>query len=462
MSLSTEHKISKAPIRRIVKVQFALVDPDEWRQRSVTKADKTRAKKDGIWIPGVEEFDEEGNTIYGNLNDPRLGTIFDGRPCETCSEGKTDCPGHWGHIELERAILHPEFIKVIMDILTCICTKCSKLRLNPNHEKPKADHQVLKRLLDSPVKSREQRLFRLKALCEKAKKCDHCGHFLPKFSRNPANPLQILEQRREVDDNDHARDRDKTSMSGEDCRKVFSKISRHTRRQLGFNNERHGKPEWLLLTVLPVAPPHVRPSVRFGSKSSHDDLTSNYAEIIKANNEFRSVISQEHGKRTREAEDVLTWHIATLFNNERGGVAQNQQRGDKRPLRTLRSRIVGKAGRVRGNLMGKRVDFSGRTVITADPNLLIGQVGVPESIAKTLTFPERVTTFNREWLQTFMRNGYDTYPGANFIVKKQNNATLDLRLVLVACGCFVFVSVVSWLSSRIPHFSSDRLTDCVL
>ena len=173
-----------------------------------------------------------------------------------------------------------------------------------------------------------------------------------------------------------------------------------------YNVSQH-QPEWLLLTVLPVAPPHVRPSVKFGAKASHDDLTSNYAEVIKSNNEFANVIAQERGKRTREAEDVLTWHIATLFNNERGGVAQNQQRSDKRPLRTLRSRIVGKAGRVRGNLMGKRVDFSGRTVITADPNLTIGQVGVPESIAMTLTFPERVTTFNREWLLELITRGHD-------------------------------------------------------
>ncbi len=77
-----------------------------------------------------------------------------------------------------------------------------------------------------------------------------------------------------MDENDNTRDRDKTTVSGEDCRRWFSKLSRHTRKQLGFNNEQDGKPEWLLITVLPVAPPHVRPSVKFGSKASHDDLTS--------------------------------------------------------------------------------------------------------------------------------------------------------------------------------------------
>ena len=65
-----------------------------------------------------------------------------------------------------------------------------------------------------------------------------------------------------------------------------------------------------------------------------------------------------------------------------------------RPLKSINMRLKGKEGRIRGNLMGKRVDFSGRTVITADPNLRIDQVGVPKSVAQNLTFPEIVTPFN--------------------------------------------------------------------
>ena len=423
--LSTKHKISKAPIRKVVQVQFALVDPDEWRRQSVTQEDK-RARRAGIWLPGVEEVDEDGNTIYGNLLDPRLGTIIN-TPCETCGEGKSDCPGHWGHIELARHILHPEFLKVIMDILTCICSKCQKLRVNPHKEKPKPANISMRRVLAMPVKSREQRLKRVKAICEKVKRCDHCGNCLSKYTRDPTNPLSILEQRREEDEKGKMKEKDKTSLSGEDVRRTFSKMKQHTRLQLGFTNERDGRPDWLLLKVLPVAPPHVRPSVRFGSKSSHDDLTAKYADIIKANDDFRNAIEIETANRIRESEHHLTWQVATLFNNERSGVAQSQQRGDMRPLRTLRSRIEKKTGRVRGNLMGKRVDFSGRTVITPDPNLHIGQVGVPESIAKTLTFPERVTAYNRSWLQQLLKNGYDTYPGANYLVKTRKNATLELR-----------------------------------
>ena len=65
-----------------------------------------------------------------------------------------------------------------------------------------------------------------------------------------------------------------------------------------------------------------------------------------------------------------------------------------RPLKSIKQRLKGKEGRVRGNLMGKRVDFSARTVITPDPNLRIDQVGVPRTIAQNMTYPEIVTPFN--------------------------------------------------------------------
>ncbi|CAN0367707.1 unnamed protein product, partial [Ectocarpus sp. 13 AM-2016] len=74
-------------------------------------------------------------------------------------------------------------------------------------------------------------------------------------------------------------------------------------------------------------------------------------------------------------EQLLQYKVAALFDNERAGQPQETQRSGK-PLKTLRARLKGKEGRIRGNLMGKRVDFSARTVITADPNLGIDQVSL--------------------------------------------------------------------------------------
>lgn len=83
---------------------------------------------------------------------------------------------------------------------------------------------------------------------------------------------------------------------------------------------------------------------------------------------------------------TVTWNC--LCDN----VQATQKSG--RPLKSIKQRLKGKEGRIRGNLMGKRVDFSGRTVITPDPMLRIDQVGVPKTIAQNLTFAEIVTPFN--------------------------------------------------------------------
>lgn len=76
------------------------------------------------------------------------------------------------------------------------------------------------------------------------------------------------------------------------------------------------------------------------------------------------------------------------MDNDIAGIPQALQKSG-RPVKAIRARLKGKEGRLRGNLMGKRVDFSARTVITGDPNLELDEVGVPRSIAMNLTFPER-------------------------------------------------------------------------
>lgn len=97
-----------------------------------------------------------------------------------------------------------------------------------------------------------------------------------------------------------------------------------------------------------------------------------------------------------------------------------------RPIKAIAQRLKGKEGRVRGNLMGKRVDFSARTVITPDPNLAIDQVGVPRSVALTLTVPERVTNFNMDKMAEYVRRGPDEHPGAKYIIR-EDGTRVDLR-----------------------------------
>ena len=164
----------------------------------------------------------------------------------------------------------------------------------------------------------------------------------------------------------------------------------------------------------------------FGSARNQDDLTHKLADIIKANNEL--IRNEQAGAAAHiisENTKMLQFHVATLTDNSMPGIPVAMQKSG-RPLKSIKQRLKGKEGRIRGNLMGKRVDFSARTVITPDPNLRIDQVGVPRSIAQNLTFPEIVTPFNIDKMQELVRRGNSQYPGAKYIIR-DTGERIDLR-----------------------------------
>ena len=113
------------------------------------------------------------------------------------------------------------------------------------------------------------------------------------------------------------------------------------------------------------------------------------------------------------------------MDNNLPGQPQAMQKSG-RPIKSIRARLKGKEGRLRGNLMGKRVDFSARTVITGDPNIDLDEVGVPYSIARNLTYPERVTPWNLEYLQDLVNRGANEHPGARYVIKDTGDR-IDLR-----------------------------------
>lgn len=112
----------------------------------------------------------------------------------------------------------------------------------------------------------------------------------------------------------------------------------------------------------------------------------------------------------------LQFYVATLMDNQIPGQPCQRHKSGK-PLKAVSQRLKGKEGRVRGNLMGKRVDFSARTVITPDPNLELDQLGVPLAIALNITIPVTVTPLNIDEMRIYVQNGPQKYPGAKYIIR---------------------------------------------
>jgi DNA-directed RNA polymerase II subunit RPB1 len=132
----------------------------------------------------------------------------------------------------------------------------------------------------------------------------------------------------------------------------------------------------------------------------------------------------------REFAALLQFHVTTFIDNTKPGHPVATQRSG-RPIKSVSQRLKGKEGRVRGNLMGKRVDFSARTVISGDPNIGVDELGVPWSIALTLTVPETVTPHYIARLAALVEAGPHPPPGqtgARYIVR-EDGTRLDLRFL---------------------------------
>ncbi|KAJ2823664.1 DNA-directed RNA polymerase II core subunit rpo21, partial [Coemansia erecta] len=207
---------------------------------------------------------------------------------------------------------------------------------------------------------------------------------------------------------------------------TLRKISDQDAEILGINPY-YARPEWMILSVMPVPPMTVRPSIQMDAmRPSEDDLTHKLNDIIKTNVRLQQFIVEGAPAHViNEFTALLQFHTATFMNNDSQGMPQALQKSG-RPIKSIRARLKGKEGRLRGNLMGKRVDFSARTVITGDPNISIDQVGVPRSIARNLTYPETVTPYNIDKLQEYVRNGRDAYPGAKYVIR-DNGEVINLQ-----------------------------------
>ncbi|MDI6602705.1 MAG: DNA-directed RNA polymerase subunit beta' [Patescibacteria group bacterium] len=150
------------------------------------------------------------------------------------------------------------------------------------------------------------------------------------------------------------------------------------------------RPEWMFLTILPVLPPDLRPMVQLdGGRYASSDLNDLYRRVINRNNRLKylleinapEVIIRNEKRMLQEAVDAL------IDNGMRKGIMTQATTGGRRPLKSLADMLKGKQGRFRQNLLGKRVDYSGRSVIVVGPELKINQVGIPKRMALELFKP---------------------------------------------------------------------------
>ena len=163
------------------------------------------------------------------------------------------------------------------------------------------------------------------------------------------------------------------------------------------------RPEWMMLTVLPVLPPDIRPLVALdGGKFAVSDVNDLYRRVINRNNRLKRLIELDAPEIIQRNEKrMLQEAVDALFDNAK--TANAVKGANKRPLKSLSEIIKGKQGRFRQNLLGKRVDFSGRSVIVVGPNLRMDQCGIPKKMALELFKPHLMAKLEEKGYATTLK-----------------------------------------------------------
>jgi len=416
-------------ISNIDRIEFTLYGNDEIKRASCVS-------KDTFGINIAETYDLM-EPKRGGLVDPRLGTADSQILCATCGLEYKYCPGHFGHTELAEPVFHIGFITIIKNILGCVCIRCSKLLINKSLDEI---NQVIRN------KYGKVRFAELRKLTSSIKYCQRqdyaCGSPVPIITKkiSPTTGNIQLQAETEVSGlteeeggNEAGKKRIIEVLKPKNIYTIMKNISDLDYQIMGFDTAK-ARPEDMIIINFPIPPIAIRPPAKrdfLSTTSFEDTLTHKLSDIVKSNIKVRKLLDKESasGEDIKYSEDYirnLQYHVATYYNNEEVSLPVSQQKTGGRPIKSITERISGKTGRIRQNLNGKRVEGSGRAVITSDPSIGIDEVGVPLKIAMSIPFPETVTPENYEKLSILVKNGRDKYPGINKIIKK-NGVSYDIR-----------------------------------
>lgn len=386
---------------------------------------------------------ENGRTPKENgALDMRMGVSDNFHECKTCHGRLATCQGHFGRIQLALPVFHVGYFKHVLGILQNICKECSHILLDlPSKRKFLAE-------LRNPALDnlrRMQILKRINEQCRKQRRCLNCDSMNGVVKK--AGTLKIIHDKfrwvgKKVpqDKIDFDESFDNAKMNHPDLDKflrravddlnplrvlnLFKQISPQDCELLGLDPSKC-RPEDYLWQEVPAPPVCIRPSVQQDTASNEDDLTVKLTEVVWTSSLIRAGLEKGLALTAlMEQWEFMQLSLALYINSD---TPSGPGMPASKPIRALCQRLKGKQGRFRGNLSGKRVDFSGRTVISPDPNLRIDEVAVPDRIAKVLTYPERVTHYNKRKLKALVANGALKYPGANYILKKGESIRRNLR-----------------------------------
>ena len=411
-------------VRTISQVCFGMQSPQQIQQCANMQ----------VVAKNLYNQDSKRTPVTHGALDRRMGTSSKDRNCETCGEDLYKCIGHYGYIDLELPVFHVGYFRCIIQVLQCICKDCSRILM-----KPEMAQMYRERIRKKDMAYLSKKALRKKIIdiCKKISVCPYCGGMngvvkkcgllkishekfrnLKKTSDIVTNKLAEYEEAGEKNKEMQAMVPTSALIHVLNPLEILSLFNRIADEDviLLLMDSSAAAPSSMILTRVSVPPLCIRPSVISDLKSgtNEDDVTMKLTEIVFLNDVItKHRQSGATAKMIQDDWDFLQLQCALHINSQLSGIPADK--APKKYTRGFVQRLKGKQGRFRGNLSGKRVDFSSRTVISPDPNLRIEEVGVPIYIAKVLTYPEKVNPANIELMRKLVINGSEAHPGANFI-----------------------------------------------
>jgi len=338
-------------VKPIDRIEFCILSNEEVSEITALKKDTV-----GIDIPDLYDNMEPKR---GGLIDARMGVTSTSLECATCGLDATYCVGHFGHIELAEPVFHVGYIEFVKKILSCICLKCSKLLVYKNEE------ELIEMLKN---KSGKARFNEIRNIAKSITFCQKPGY----GCGTPVSKIKIEKKKTSATINifselimpgeegeEQGKKKLRQLLSPEICYDILKNISDVDCMIMGLDPKK-SRPESMICKIFPVPPVAVRPSAKVDfleSSMKEDDLTHKLADIIKSNTRIRKIkesSGDSSAKYSQEHVNLLQYHIATYINNETLSLPKAEQRN--KPSKSLTSRLKGKEGRIRSNLMGKQLE----------------------------------------------------------------------------------------------------------
>lgn len=365
-------------------------------------------------------FDAFGHPVPDGLYDPRMGPLERTTGCATCGASELRCPGHFGHIRLSRPVLSPLLFESLYGLLRASCSSCHNLKITDGERlsmyrricKEKADASEDGESGDAekdPKGEPDDKASRLDSVAEHVDaataflrhtgaktKCPRCGARSERLRRG--GHLRIL----------HTTEADVRYITPGEIYDHITSLYIHEGAFLDALFRGSG-PDPFFIDVLAVIPNRLRPARRTAGRIFEHSTNTQLARIMQF-----SAAAEADAKFWPD----LQAYVLFYFDGA-------SKQGSPNAV-GLRQVLEKKEGLFRRNIMGKRVNYAARTVISPDAALHTREIGIPLVFASTLTIPERVTSFNADRLSSMVING-GTYPGASFV--EADGVLVDARAI---------------------------------